>query len=77
MICFHGTSEAIAVRILQEGFLPDSWFARHMEDAVVYGGPYIFFVEFDDVPSDCWQFHCPSAIPISRIVKRYIVRQVI
>ena len=77
MICYHGTNEAAVKQILREGFLPDSWFARHMEDAVVYGGPYVFSVYFDDgLPPDYWQFHCPSAIPLVRIGKLSYVQRI-
>lgn len=55
-ICYHGTNEENAQSILKEGFRPESWFARHLEDAIGKGGLHVFQVAFDD-PPDEWQFH--------------------
>jgi len=73
IVRYHGTNEAAARKILQEGFLPDSWFAKNVGDAVAFGGRYVFVVQFgDDVPFD-WQFHCLSAVPKTRILNCYVI----
>lgn len=69
-ICFHGTNITAALRIEEEGFRPDTWFARHLEDALAYGGNHVSLVAFDDPPDD-WQFHVLEAVPRERIVKRW------
>ena len=50
MICYHGTNEAAADAIREEGFQADTWFATHLEDALRFGGSYIFEVDFEDDP---------------------------
>jgi hypothetical protein len=46
IICFHGTNEANAKSILKRGFLPDTYFAAHLEDALEFGGNHVFEVAF-------------------------------
>ncbi len=46
IICYHGTNWRSAQAILREGFKPGTYFAFHLEDAVGYGGPYVFEVGF-------------------------------
>lgn len=71
-ICWHGTNKEAAMAILEEGFNPDSWFALHLEDALEFGGPWVFEVMFDDPPDGWeqfeWQFHRLEAIPESQII---------
>ena len=68
-ICYHGTSEENAQSILENGFNPDSWFARHLEDAIGFGGPWVFQVCFEDHPIlKEWQFHHLEPVPIEQIV---------
>jgi len=44
-IVFHGVNNLKkAERILKEGFKPNTYFALHFEDALEYGGKYIFYV---------------------------------
>lgn len=62
MICFHGTNEINAGKIMDEGFLVGTYFATHLEDALKFGGEYIFFVRFDErrfnnIEENSWQFH--------------------
>ena len=58
-ICYHGTNEENAKSILKEGFQPNTYFARHLEDALGSGGMHVFEVAFDD-PPDHWQFGFPD-----------------
>jgi hypothetical protein len=68
-ICYHGTDEEAARSILVEGFRPDTWFAQHLEDALAYGGPWVFEVVFPDDVQECgWQFHHLQPIPEDRII---------
>ena len=60
---------------MSEGFNIGTYFADHLEDAIAFGGPYVFFVEFDDEkfngPVD-WQFHLRGRVlpdKIKRLVQ--------
>src|SRR6266850_8485923 len=76
-IWFHGTNYRSALKIERTGFRRGTWFARHMEDAVAFGGDCIFWVKvrFDKVPLK-WQVCCSNTIPASAIQQRMdIVRK--
>jgi hypothetical protein len=70
VIAYHGTNREAAASIHREGFRPETWFSWRLEDALGFGGPCIFMVEFSDDPKrwsgfpeeDDWQFH--TSIPI-------------
>ena len=76
MIAYHGTNEKAAESIKTTGFRAETWFARQLEHAFLYGGPCIFGVEFSDGPSmwsgekweDDWQFHTAIHIPTNKII---------
>ena len=72
-IYFHGTSKENAEKILVGGFDIGTWFAFHLEDALEFGGDYVFRVEgFDeDSFSDDvdWQFHVLERVPPDRILR--------
>jgi len=65
MIAYHGTNREAAASIHKDGFRVETWFARELLSAILYGGKCIFMVEFSDDPSmwhgerweDDWQFH--------------------
>lgn len=74
-IWYHGTtSKRKAASIRRTGFRAGSWFARHMEDAVKFGGKYVFSVRvrFDRTPLR-WQVQCINEIPASAIDSLHIV----
>jgi len=77
VICYHGTdTEEKASRIRTEGFRPETYFAKHLEDALFMGGEYIFEVEFPcDVRfhnnPECWQFFQVNWVGAERIVAAY------
>ncbi len=85
IICFHGTDEGNAANIRTEGFRIGTYFALHLEDALEFGGPFVFFVRFDEGkfnhgdPGDEWQFHVRELIPPDKIWKliRYDQRQLL
>lgn len=62
-IFYHGTTEENAQSILKEGFRIGTWFAAHLEDALAFGGPYVFRVRID-YETSTWQFH--TLIPIEK-----------
>lgn len=73
LFCWHGTNKQNADKIKKEGFNEGSYFARHLEDALTFGGLYVFRVEFDPnefyihkqtVPlSEIeWQFHITKRV---------------
>lgn len=78
-ICYHGTNEENALGILREGFKIGTYFARHLEDAIGYGGPHVFGVAFDtdrfshSLPH--WQFVLREVVLPSCIV-HYRIYQV-
>ena len=70
-IWFHGTSSENVLSILEEGFHEGTWFARHLEDALGFGGEFVFFVNVK-FRSRKWQVLCANAIPktaIKRVIK--------
>ena len=69
-ICYHGTTKRTAETILRRGFKEGTYFAKHLEDAIGYGGRHVFEVAFQnkwDSP-EVWQFRAWEIIPPSRIV---------
>lgn len=74
IICFHGTNKAKVKRILREGFRVGTYFARHLEDALKFGGPHVFAVRFEEdgfnnMEKDWWQFHLAAVVPPEKIWK--------
>ncbi|HJU28470.1 MAG TPA: hypothetical protein VJ718_04835, partial [Candidatus Binataceae bacterium] len=51
----------------EQGFLAGSHFARHLEDALAFGGRFVFEVAFERDPAN-WQFVEPERVPPDRIV---------
>jgi hypothetical protein len=70
-VWFHGTSPENAAIIERDGFKEGTWFARHMEDAVEFGGPVVFFVgvRFSEAPLK-WQVCSSNHIHAGAIRKR-------
>lgn len=78
-VCYHGTDLNAASQILLEGFAPGAHFARHLEDALSYGGTHVFEVAFMALEvGEHWQFVEEKAVPRERIVglKKYTVQTV-
>lgn len=70
-VWFHGTNYRTALKIEKEGFRAGTYFARHMEDAVEFGGPCIFWVRVQFVSTPLrWQVCSANKIPASAIWKR-------
>jgi hypothetical protein len=70
-IWFHGTNETAANSILKEGFKVGTYFARHLESALAYGGPFVFEVALDrSLMSEdvTWQLHTMVPIGVEDIV---------
>ncbi len=75
-ICFwyHGTSKENADSILKSGFRAGTYFAKHLEDAVGYGGPYVFeVVLYFPGENPPWQHKSGDPVPSDQIfsLKRY------
>ena len=71
IIRYHGTPLAsVAKAILVHGFVSGTFFSHHLEDALGYGGKYIFEVVFEegDTQGDGWQFIAHEHISPERIV---------
>lgn len=79
IIAYHGTTKASAELIKKTGFRKGTYFAVHKEDAVKFGGPFIFAVKFSDDPSmwhgediegqKMWQFWIRQPISSNDIVE--------
>ncbi len=70
-IVYHGTTAWKAKQILNQGFNPDTWFAIHLEDAIGYGGVWVFEVAVPSygIPKDNWQFHMEARVPPEFVVR--------
>jgi len=68
-IGFHGTNEANARKILKEGFDPDSHFAVKLEDALEFGGTWVFMVKFKSIDETNWQFTVGQHLHPNRITR--------
>lgn len=69
-IAYHGTNDENARSIQRTGFRPGTYFARHLEDALGYGGEYVFEVAFKgSVGTEAWQFTMDKTIPAAAIVR--------
>ena len=72
--CWHGTNQQNAEKIISEGFRVGTWFAHHLEDALMFGGNFVFKAEFvsdkfhPGDKGDEWQFHIAEAILPKNIV---------
>ncbi len=69
-ICFHGTDRARANDITDNGFKKGTYFAKHLEDALEFGGSWVFQVCFEEakIPPGCWQFQIVNSKPETDIV---------
>ena len=70
-IVFHGTNKKNAEAILENGFEPRTYFVLHLEDALEFGGEYIFSVVLDGGDKN-WQPRPDKRIhknKISRLIK--------
>lgn len=70
-IWYHGTTRTRALSILRGGFNEGTYFAKHLEDALEFGGPYVFAVT---LPKDWtgrgrhdWQMVISSYLPLGAI----------
>jgi len=77
MIAYHCTNCVGADGILAEGFRPGTWFAKHLEDAVEFGGgEHIFEVAIVDLSEPTyWQFRLTETVPTHAISRHYIFRR--
>jgi hypothetical protein len=73
VVWFHGTSPENADLISKEGFSEGTWFSKHMEDAIAFGGPCVFWVkvEFPKERAYEWQACSANAIPASAIQRQF------
>ena len=71
LYCYHGTNEENAKLILENGFNPGTYFAHHLEDALEFGGKYIFRVEFEEDKfsndDNDWQFWIRNTVAPEKI----------
>lgn len=74
VIRYHGTSKSNSESIIQSKFKEGTWFSENLQDAIGYGGPYIFEVAFEENDvKDKWQFHILESIPSDRIITFYSI----
>lgn len=74
VILFHGTSEANSKEIFLSGFKEGTYFAKHLEDAIEYGGPYVFWVFFEhlDQKKLGWEYIIDTPVQPDKIVKMIV-----
>lgn len=73
-IAFHGTNLRGALGISRHGFKLGTYFARHAEDALEFGGSIVFHVTFEEWEDDRdaddqWQWREPEVVPFDRVVR--------
>ena len=71
-IYWHGTpSKKNVESILKNGFKPGTWFAKHLEDAIEFGGKYIFTVtvEWQGENAHDWQICSANKITPDHILR--------
>ena len=74
ILAYHGTVEANVAPIQRSGFRKGTYFAFQVEDALAFGGPYVFTVRFSSNPlkwhgiPDGWQFWIREPLPPSAIM---------
>jgi len=66
-IRFHGTTKENAETILKNGFRPRTYFAQHLEDSLVMGGNYIFWVWLPEAEKG-WEYISNKRILPNRIL---------
>ncbi len=68
-IWYHGTTKKNASDVLKNGFQPGTYFAKHLEDALRFGGNRVFEVMFpESYDCDEWQMIIGDHYPVSNIV---------
>jgi len=69
-IWFHGTDRFASQAISEQGFRAGSWFAKSLQDAIEFGGEYVFEVALDYRPihDGNWQMCISDEVPASAIV---------
>ena len=67
---YHGTNKDNAKIIKKNGFKRGTFFSTHLEDAVGYGGSYVFQVSIKlDYDHIYWEYVSRRKIPARQIVK--------
>ena len=70
-IWWHGTTNKKKVNsILKNGFNEGTWFAEHLENALEFGGKYVFavIISFPKKRTWDWQVCCSNRISSDRIL---------
>ncbi len=71
-IWFHGTKDMESAKsIMHNGFKEGTWFAAHLEDAIEFGGEYVFYV---DAKFSTRKWQVCSANPISKMAILKIIK---
>ncbi len=71
LIVYHGTDKVSASKIMKEGLSEGTYLAIHLEDAIGYGGNYVFEIAYPScgIPSDNWQFKTRKDVASEFIVR--------
>ena len=73
-VVFHGVNDKkTADEILKKGFRKRTYFARHLEDALCFGGRYIFYVILE-VKGNNWQIVEDNPVSSKRIQQLIDIR---
>jgi hypothetical protein len=74
-IWYHGTTEENAAAIMKTGFRENTYFASGLQDAISYGGHYVFEAAINFGEKEPWQIKTANEIPPDWIIslRRYEV----
>lgn len=67
-IVFHGTNEDNVNAILANGFNSGTYFAAHLEDALEFGGSWVFEVALTGIKPGGWQYRKFEKVSADQIV---------
>ena len=67
-IYYHGTNRSAVLEIQKVGFSPGTYFADGLQDALGYGGDWVFEVILPERPGAGWQIIEPHRVPPKQIV---------
>lgn len=71
---YHGTNKEEANVILKEGFKVGTFFSKHMESALQYGGEYMFVIFFEENPTEYWEFVSNEVVLPSEILILHVIK---
>ena len=75
-IWYHGTNKENSELILKNGFKKGTYFANHLEDAIGFGGKYVFEVALLMDKKNYWEWITPIIISKNKIIRLKIYNDI-